>query len=131
MTLTIVRQSLADIATELEDAKRDAADAAAHARMKRDQLAQVKHKMRTRMAADGVSSFTDSRTGTRYWIATVRDHEITDPDLVLVALSQRGRLKDCTRLDARAVKKEARSEALEGTTPTVTRALRSRRKKGS
>jgi hypothetical protein len=131
MSITILRQSLADIAAELEHAKREAAEAQAYARLKREKLDQVRDKMRARMAGDGIEAFTDAQTGIRYWISTIHDIEIVDQDRVFVALYERGRSAHCTRLDARAVKKEAKVDLLEGTIPTVTRALRSRRKKGA
>jgi hypothetical protein len=131
MTLTITRSTLIELATELECAKQEAAEAAEIARLRREHLANVKHRIRQQMAGEGIESFTDAQTGIRYWIATIRDIEITDPDRVFAAVARRGRSAHCTRLDVRAVKKEAKVDLLEGTIPTVTRALRSRRKKGS
>jgi hypothetical protein len=127
MSITIVRQSLADIAAELEYAKREAADAAAYARMQREKVTQIKNKMRNRMANDGIEGFTDAQTGIRYWVATNRDIEITDQDRVFADLYQRGKTADCIRLDSRAVKKEAKVQLLEGTVEVVARTLRSRR----
>jgi hypothetical protein len=127
MSITIVRQSLADIAAELEYAKREAADAAAYARLQREKVIQVKNKMRNRMANDGIEGFTDAQTGIRYWIATNHDIEITDVDRVYADLRLRGKTANCIRLDARAVKKEAKLELLEGTVPVVARNLRSRK----
>ncbi len=117
-----------DLAQEELNAAKESARASV--RVKEDRLEEKLHALSERMDRDGLDAFTDRRTGKRVFMELRRTFEITDQDRVFAALSDRGRLAECTRLDSRAVKKEAKEAPLAGTTEVPTRRLRVRKAKG-
>lgn len=131
ITRLITEPSLSDLVGELAAAENALASAREAAKAKRDSIADLRQDITARMLREGIDSFTDHRTGTRLSIPLRRAIEVIDEDRVFAALKQRGRLAGCTRLDVRAVRKEARSAPLEGTTEVATRRLQVRHTKGA
>jgi hypothetical protein len=135
ITRLITEPSITELVAAYVDAQEDLANTRASARAsieaKAGALEIRKQNLTDRMTRDGIDAFTDRRTGKHFVIENRVTYEITDQDRVFSALNQRGRLGECTRLDVRAVKKEAKSAPLEGTTEIATRRLRVRKAKGA
>lgn len=135
ITRIITEPSITEIVAAFVDAQEELADTRASARAaiaaKASALEIRKLALTERMSRDGLDAFTDRRTGKHFFIENRTTYEITDQDRVFSALNQRGRLGACTRLDVRAVRKEAKQAPLEGTTEVATRRLRVRKAKGA
>lgn len=131
VTRLITEPTLGELVVRLQGAETELKTALDYAALKRARLNEIRQMVRHRMESEGIDAFSDQVTGTHIVIATQRRHEIVDMDRVFAALHMRGRTAECTRLDVRAVKREARSAPLDGTTEVTTRRLRVRRVKGA
>lgn len=135
VTRLITEPSLSDLVAAVdlaqEELRAERETARTNVQAKSDRLEERIHALSERMDRDGVEAFTDRRTGKRVFMETRRTIEVIDQDRVFAALSDRGRLAECTRLDSRAVKKEAKAAPLAGTTEHATRRLRVRKVKGA